>query len=93
MSCVRRFRPFDGLTGFEVACHIPSVHHSSAAVQEILDPIVYRVPEIAALLQIGRAAAYRLVQSQELPCVRIGRSVRVRRSDFDAYLARQRRSR
>jgi excisionase family DNA binding protein len=51
-------------------------------------PVVYRVSEVARLLQLGRSSTYRLIQSGELPSIRVGRSVRVLRADFDAYLER-----
>jgi excisionase family DNA binding protein len=37
-------------------------------------------------LNIGRSLAYRLIESGALPVVRIGRALRVRRSDLDAYV-------
>lgn len=45
------------------------------------------VPEIAAELRVSKMTVYRLVNDRELPSIRIGRSVRVRRADLDHYLA------
>lgn len=45
------------------------------------------VAEIAAELRVSKMTVYRLVNERELPSVRVGRSVRVRRSDLAAYLA------
>ena len=64
----------------------------TAAEAEIITPIVYRVGEVARLLKISRGAAYRLVGGEELPSIRIGRSVRVLRKDFERYTARKRRA-
>lgn len=44
------------------------------------------VAEIAAELRVSKMTVYRLVNERQLPSVRVGRSVRVRRSDLDAYL-------
>lgn len=45
------------------------------------------VAEVADELRVSKMTVYRLVNDRELPSVRIGRSVRVRRADLDAYLA------
>ena len=45
------------------------------------------VPEIADELRVSKMTVYRLVNDRELPSVRIGRSVRVRRADLDHYIA------
>ena len=44
--------------------------------------------EVSAILNISRAYAYQLMRTGEIPSVKIGRSVRVRREDLDAYIAR-----
>jgi excisionase family DNA binding protein len=49
-------------------------------------PDVMKVPEVAAVLRIGRNAAYELIQRGELQAVCIGRSVRVTRWALEAYL-------
>ncbi|MDQ6795178.1 MAG: helix-turn-helix domain-containing protein [Chloroflexota bacterium] len=45
-----------------------------------------RLSEVARRLTISRAAAYRLVRSGQLRGIRVGRTWRVLRDDFDAYL-------
>lgn len=55
-----------------------------------LIPTALRLSEVARHLSISRAAAYRLVQSGQLPGIRIGTSVRVLNIEFDAYLERVR---
>ena len=42
-------------------------------------PLALTVPEAAAVLRIGRSAAYEAVDRDELPAVRIGRRLRVPR--------------
>ena len=49
----------------------------------------YTVDDIAAMLQIGRTAAYSLAKSGKLKMVRIGNSIRVSKKSFDAWLEEQ----
>jgi excisionase family DNA binding protein len=42
--------------------------------------------EIAEILQVSRALAYSLLQRGEIPAVRIGTVVRVRRIDLEKYI-------
>jgi excisionase family DNA binding protein len=42
--------------------------------------------EIASILQISKSQAYILMQRGEIPTIRIGSSVRVRRDDLEAYI-------
>ena len=45
------------------------------------------VYELADLLRISRTHAYRLCQTGRIPSLRIGRSVRLRRSDVERVMA------
>jgi excisionase family DNA binding protein len=45
------------------------------------------VAEVADQLRVSNMTVYRLVQSGQLPAVRIGRSYRIREEDVDRYLA------
>jgi len=45
-----------------------------------------RLDDVMAELGIGRTKVHALVWSGELPVVRIGRAVRVRRRDLDSYI-------
>lgn len=47
------------------------------------------IREIQKELAIGRTKAWQLVASGAVPAVKIGRSVRVNRRDFEDWLARQ----
>jgi excisionase family DNA binding protein len=47
-----------------------------------------RIDDIADRLAISRSMAWKLVAIGELPAVRIGRAVRVRPGDLEAYVAR-----
>jgi excisionase family DNA binding protein len=45
------------------------------------------VAEVADLLRVSNMTVYRLVQSGELPAVRVGRSYRIREEDMDRFVA------
>lgn len=47
------------------------------------------VAEVAATLRVSNMTVYRLVQSGQLPAMRVGRSYRIREEDLDRYLAEQ----
>ena len=49
-------------------------------------PLLLRVTEAAVALAISRSAAYQLVKDQRLPAVHVGRSLRIRRSDVEAFV-------
>lgn len=42
--------------------------------------------DVALRLRISRAMAYKLLTTRALPYVRIGRSVRVREADLEAFI-------
>lgn len=45
-----------------------------------------RPEEVAEILSVSRSYAYALLQTGELPAVRIGRSVRIRPQDLQDYI-------
>ncbi|MGB3682757.1 MAG: helix-turn-helix domain-containing protein [Rubrobacteraceae bacterium] len=45
-----------------------------------------KVPEVAKMLRIARSRAYELVADEEIPSVRIGRSIRVSRGELEKWL-------
>lgn len=47
---------------------------------------VYTVEEISEILGISRSAAYELVKKDEFKSVRIGATIRISKSAFDAWL-------
>jgi excisionase family DNA binding protein len=49
-----------------------------------------RIPEMAAELKISRGRAYALVADGTIPAVKIGRSLRVSRSELRSWLATRR---
>ncbi len=52
--------------------------------------LLYRFPEAAQLLGLGRSTVYELVQRGELPVVRVGRAVRIAAEDLQAWVAAHR---
>ena len=44
------------------------------------------VAEVAAQLRVSNMTVYRLINSGELPAVRVGKSYRLREDDVDKYL-------
>ncbi|MHB1503754.1 MAG: helix-turn-helix domain-containing protein [Acidimicrobiales bacterium] len=45
------------------------------------------VREVAASLRVSNMTVYRLINSGDLPAVRIGKSLRLREDDVDRYLS------
>ena len=62
------------------------IRASAAGEREDRPPRLLTVEDVRAELNIGRTLVYRLVETGALPVVRVGRAVRVRPADFDAYL-------
>ena len=54
-----------------------------------MEKLLYRPREVAERLSLGRTVVYQLLRCGELPCVRIGRAVRVRATDLEAWVERQ----
>ena len=49
-------------------------------------PLVLSVPELAAVLHIGRNAAYELVNTGKIRSIRIGKNIRIPQSALLDYL-------
>ena len=50
------------------------------------DRLLYRVPEVAVILNISRSKVYELLSSGDLPSVMIDRTRLVRHSDLRQYV-------
>lgn len=50
-------------------------------ISKLLKPI-----EVARILDISRSMAYRLLSHGEIPVIRIGKSVRVRKEDLEEFI-------
>jgi excisionase family DNA binding protein len=51
-----------------------------------MEPMLLRADQVARALGLGRSKVYELMQSGELPVVRIGRSVRVSRTSLEEWV-------
>ena len=47
------------------------------------------VSEVADLLRVSNMTVYRLIKSNELGSVRVGKSYRIRREDIDRFLTQR----
>ena len=45
------------------------------------------VAEVAGLLRVSNMTVYRLIEANDLPAGRVGKSFRIREDDLDKYLA------
>ena len=48
------------------------------------------IPEVCQELGMGKSWVYRHIQSGEIPSVKLGRNIKVRREDLEGYLEAQR---
>lgn len=53
----------------------------------IVLPKIMTVEEAANILAVSKMTVYRLIESGDMPVLRVGRSYRIRGDDFDRYLA------
>jgi excisionase family DNA binding protein len=51
-----------------------------------MDEQLMKPAEVADMLKISRAMAYKLLKCGEIPAVRIGTLVRVKRADLERYI-------
>jgi len=51
-------------------------------------PRLLNAGEVAATLSISKSLAYKLMQRQKIPTVKINRSVRVREADLNEFIQR-----
>ena len=66
----------------------PAIESSDQTKAAILEPLVYRVEEIAQLLAISPRAAYNLCNTtKDFRVLRIGTSIRVNKQSFDSWFA------
>ncbi len=57
----------------------------SNAVEDIGAVRLLRAGEVARILSISRSLAYKLIQRNQIPAVKIGQCRRVRSTDLDEY--------
>ena len=68
----------------------PAAHESAKKVKIYManteNGTFLTVAEVADLMRVSKMTVYRLIHSEELPAVQVGRNFRVRGSAVDAYL-------
>ena len=70
------------------ASKTPAIESSDQTKAAKLEPLVYRVEEIAQLLAISPRAAYNLCNTtKDFRVLRIGTSIRVNKQSFDNWFA------
>lgn len=47
---------------------------------------ILTIPEVARFLKLSRSKAYYLVQRKQIPHIKIGKNVRVRKSELEKWL-------
>ena len=52
----------------------------------LTDRLLLKVPEVAELTGFAGSFLWKLIQRGDLPAVRVGRSVRIRHDDLEAFL-------
>jgi excisionase family DNA binding protein len=61
---------------------------TSDSENESLDTCLLTAPDVARILNISKGAAYKLIQLNQIPSIRINRSVRVRPEDLNDFISR-----
>ena len=57
--------------------------------KDSLETRLLTAPDVARILNISEGAAYKLIQLNQIPSVRINSSVRVRPEDLDEFISNQ----
>ena len=55
----------------------------------LLEDQIYTLPKVAAYLKISKSKIYHLVSKKEIPHLKIGRNVRIRRADLQIWMEKQ----
>jgi excisionase family DNA binding protein len=70
---------------FEEAAEGRALNRPEARDFELLS-----IPQICQFLDMGKSWVYRRIHNGEIPSVRLGRAIKVRRSDLEQYLEEHR---
>ena len=54
-----------------------------------MNEVIYTIPEVAQYLKLSKSKVYHLVQTGQMPHIRIGKNVRVRESDLKEWIDEQ----
>jgi len=80
----------DALTGRDERPERPQAQPGAETAGGGLD--LLSIPEVCQELGMGKSWVYRRIQSGEIPSVKLGRNIKVRREDLEGYLEAQRYS-
>ena len=78
----------EALSGREERPERPQAKHDGEGGGGGLD--LLSIPELCQELGMGKSWVYRRIQSGEIPSVKLGRNIKVRREDLQGYLEDQR---
>src|SRR5215212_10092122 len=78
----------EALSGQEERPERPQAKHDGEGGGGGLD--LLSIPELCQELGMGKSWVYRRIQSGEIPSVKLGRNIKVRREDLQGYLEDQR---
>jgi excisionase family DNA binding protein len=60
--------------------------------EDSIETPLLTAPDVARILNISKGAAYKLIQLNQIPSVRINRSVRVKQEDLEEFISDNSRS-
>jgi excisionase family DNA binding protein len=66
--------------------NLNSAHQGTTADQPEFGHRLLRAEEVAAQLQVSKSYVYALIQRAEIPCIALGRAVRVRPEAVEEFL-------
>ena len=55
--------------------------------EDSIETSLLTAPDVARILSISKGAAYKLIQINQIPSIRINRSARVRPEDLDEFIS------
>jgi excisionase family DNA binding protein len=55
--------------------------------EDSIETRLLTAPDVARILNISKGSAYKLIQLNQIPSIRINRSVRVRPEDLDEFIS------
>ena len=54
-----------------------------------MSEMIFTIPEVAAYLKLSKSKVYHLVQTGQIPHIRIGKNVRVKEGDLNKWIEKQ----
>ncbi len=60
--------------------------HKRKQPQTAIDPLFFTIPQVAAMLGLGRSKVYDLIREEGLPTTKFGTAVRVPAEELKAWL-------